>query len=115
MSVATERTIKREIDSLKEFGLYRNLKRIVGPIDATVLIDGREVILLSSNNYLGLATHPKLKEAAASALKEYGTGACGSRLISGNMEIHEELEKKIAKFKGCESAIVFPTGYMVNI
>jgi 8-amino-7-oxononanoate synthase len=106
---------EQEIERLKTSGLYRGLKRIAGHIDTTVSIDGKEVILLSSNNYLGLASHPKLKEAAASALKEYGTGACASRLISGNMEIHEELEKMIARFKGCQSAIVFPTGYMANI
>ena len=107
--------LKQEIERLKRLGLYRNLKKIVGHIDTTVSIDGKEVILLSSNNYLGIATHPKLKDAAVSALKEYGTGACASRLISGNMEIHEELEKRIAKFKECQSAIVFPTGYMANI
>lgn len=106
---------EQEIERLKTSGLYRGLKRIAGHIDTTVSIDGKEVILLSSNNYLGLASHPKLKEAAASALREYGTGACSSRLISGNMKIHEELEKKTAKFKGCQSAIVFSTGYMANI
>jgi len=115
MNLAIDQLLKQEIDRLKTLGLYRDLKRIVGPIDTTVAIDGKEVILLSSNNYLGIATHPKLKEAAVSALREYGTGASSSRLISGNMEIHEELEKKTAKFKGCQSAIVFPTGYMANI
>ena len=115
MNLAIDQFLRQEIERLKTLGLYRDMKRIVGPIDTTVSIDGKEVILLSSNNYLGLAFHPKLKEAAASALREYGTGACASRLISGNMEIHEELEKKTAKFKGCQSAIVFSTGYMANI
>ncbi|KAF0120445.1 MAG: 8-amino-7-oxononanoate synthase [bacterium] len=115
MSLPIDQFLKEEIERLKRLGLYRDMKRIVGHIDTTVSIDGKEVILLSSNNYLGLASHPKLKEAAASALTEYGTGACASRLISGNMEIHEELERKTAKFKGCQSAIVFPTGYMANI
>ncbi|MFH2011502.1 MAG: 8-amino-7-oxononanoate synthase [Pseudomonadota bacterium] len=107
--------LKQEIERLKGLGIYRTLKKIKGAIDTTVTIDGHEVILLSSNNYLGLISHPKLKEAAASALSQYGTGAGASRLISGNMEVHEELEEKIAKFKGCQSAIVFPTGYMANI
>lgn len=115
MNLAIDQFFKQEIDRLKTLGLYRDMKRLAGHIDTTVSIDGKEVILLSSNNYLGLASHPKLKEAAASALTEYGTGACSSRLISGNMEIHEELEKKTAKFKGCQSAIVFSTGYMANI
>lgn len=115
MSLTIDQFLRQELERLKTLGLYRDMKRIVGPIDTTVSIDGKEVILLSSNNYLGLASHPKLKEAAASALREYGTGACASRLISGNMEIHEELEKKTAKFKGCQSAIVFSTGYMANI
>jgi 8-amino-7-oxononanoate synthase len=115
MSIPIDQFLRQEIEKLKTSGLYRDMKRIAGPIDTTVSIDGKEVILLSSNNYLGLASHSKLKEAAASALREYGTGACASRLISGNMEIHEELEKKTAKFKGCQSAIVFPTGYMANI
>lgn len=115
MSLTIDQFLRQEIERMKTLGLYRDLKRIVGPIDTTVSIDGKEVILLSSNNYLGLASHPKSKEAAVSALREYGTGACSSRLISGNMEIHEELEKKTAKFKGCQSAIVFSTGYMANI
>jgi len=115
MSLTIDQFLKQELERLKTSGLYRDMKRITGHIDTTVSIDGKEVILLSSNNYLGLAFHPKLKEAAASALREYGTGACASRLISGNMEIHEELENKTAKFKGCQSAIVFPTGYMANI
>ncbi|MEW6614361.1 MAG: 8-amino-7-oxononanoate synthase [Thermodesulfobacteriota bacterium] len=110
-----DQLLNQEIERLKRLGLYRDLKTIAGSIDTTVAIDGKEVILLSSNNYLGIATHPKLKDAAVSALNEYGTGACASRLISGNMEIHEELEKKTARFKGCQSAIVFPTGYMANI
>ncbi|MDY7032518.1 MAG: 8-amino-7-oxononanoate synthase [Thermodesulfobacteriota bacterium] len=108
-------SIQAEIDVLKKSGLYRNLKKIAGPIGTTVSIDGKEVILLSSNNYLGLATHPRLIDAAASVMKRYGTGACASRLIAGNMEIHEELEERIATFKGCQSAILFSTGYMANI
>ena len=115
MILPVDEIIQPEIDRLKSSGLYRSLKRIEGPIDTTVSIDGKEVILLSSNNYLGLANHPELKEAAAFALKKYGTGACASRLIAGNMEIHEELEKRIAGFKGCRSALVFSTGYMANI
>ena len=110
-----DQTFTFEIEELKRSGLYRELKKIVGPIDAEVSIHGSKVILLSSNNYLGLATHPKLKEAASLALQAYGTGACASRLIAGNMEIHEDLEKRVAQFKGCQSALLFSTGYMANI
>ncbi|MDY6853312.1 MAG: 8-amino-7-oxononanoate synthase [Thermodesulfobacteriota bacterium] len=110
-----DQTFTSEIEELKGAGLYRELKSISGPIDAEVSIDGRKVILLSSNNYLGLTTHPKLKEAASLALQAYGTGACASRLIAGNMEVHEDLEKRVARFKGCQSALLFSTGYMANI
>ena len=115
MHLPFDNSIQDDINRLKVAGLYRSLKRIEGAIDTTVSIDGKEIILLSSNNYLGLATHPRLLNAASSALRQYGTGACASRLIAGNMEIHEELEKKIAQFKGCQSAILFSTGYMANI
>ena len=106
---------QNELDSLKKKGLYRTLKKVTSPVDTTVTINGREVILFSSNNYLGLANHPALKKAAVSALQNYGSGAGASRLISGNLEIHEELEQKIAAFKKCSAAILFSTGYMANI
>ena len=115
MSLLVDQTLKREIDGLKRSGLYRTLRKIAGPVDTQVSIDGRDVILLSSNNYLGLTNHPRLKEAAAWAVNKYGAGACASRLIAGNMEIHEELEKRIARFKGYQAAIIFSTGYMANI
>lgn len=105
----------QEIKRLKKNGLYRSLTKVAGSIGATVSINGRDMILLSSNNYLGLANHPCLKEAAIAVLKKSGTGSGASRLISGNMEIHEELEKRIADFKRCRSALIFSTGYMANI
>ncbi len=109
------RTLRPDIDGLKKSGTYRTLKTIAGPVDTTVFIDGKEVILLSSNNYLGLTNHPRLKEAATFAVRDYGTGACASRLIAGNLAIHEDLEKRIASFKGSRAAVVFSTGYMANI
>ncbi len=81
----------------------------------TVIIDDREVILLSSNNYLGLAGHPEVIEAQYRAAKEFGAGSCASRLISGNISLYERLEEKIADFKKTEAAIVFSTGYMTNV
>ena len=115
MKKPVDQIFQQETDRIKKSGLYRSLKKIGGPICNVVFIDGQEMILLSSNNYLGLANHPKLKQAAISALNKYGTSAGSSRLIAGNMEIHEKLEKKIAKFKECKSAIIFSSGYMANI
>ncbi|MBU1887618.1 MAG: 8-amino-7-oxononanoate synthase [Candidatus Omnitrophica bacterium] len=106
--------LQQEMDELKKLGLFREMKRVDSAQGPVVKIDGREVILLSSNNYLGLATHPDVIKAQIDTLKEFGAGSCASRLISGNMNLHEELEKKIADFKHTESAIVFPTGYMAN-
>lgn len=90
----------------------RNLESFSGP---RVRINGREMIMLSSNNYLGLTNHPKIKEAAIKAVKKYGVGSGGARLLSGTFRLHEELEREIAKFKGTESAVVFNTGFMANL
>jgi glycine C-acetyltransferase len=103
------------LDALSKSGLYRSLTRIDSPQCGRVSIDGRDVLLLCSNNYLGLADHPRLKEAAISATSEYGAGSGASRLVSGNMLLHEELEKKIAAFKSCEAAILFNSGYSANV
>src|SRR3972149_5028263 len=86
--------------------LLRNLVTIEGIQSSKVKINGKEVILLCSNNYLGLTEHPGLKEAGIEAMMKYGTGAGASRLISGNMELHERLEKRIAQFKVTESALI---------
>ncbi|MDI6703425.1 MAG: 8-amino-7-oxononanoate synthase [bacterium] len=110
-----DKILKEEIDGLKRANLYRTLKKVEGSIEPVILIDGREFINLSSNNYLGLTTHPRLIEASINATKRYGTGSGASRLISGNVELYEELEEKIAEFKGTESSVVFSTGYMANL
>jgi 8-amino-7-oxononanoate synthase len=106
--------IESELAQLKEAGLYRKLRRVEGDQGPTLILDGREVINFSSNNYLGLANHPALGEAAKSAIDRYGCGAGASRLISGNMTLHEELESKIAEFKGTEAALVFNSGFQLN-
>src|SRR4030065_1265248 len=80
-----------------------------------VIIDGKELILLSSNNYLGFANHPKIKEAAKEAIDKYGAGSGAARLISGNSVLYKELEEKIAEFKNTEAALVFGSGYLANI
>ena len=107
--------LERELQGLRSRGLFREMRRIESIQGPSVVVDGKEMILLSSNNYLGLANHPEVIEAQVLAAKEFGAGSCASRLISGNMFLHERLEKAVADFKGTESAIVFPTGYMANI
>ncbi len=107
--------IRQELEAIKENGLYRSLRLVEGSQDATVRLNGREVIMLCSNNYLGLANHPRLVAAAHEALEQVGLGSGASRLISGNMEYHEELEQKIAHFKDTEAALVFNSGYHANL
>ncbi len=80
-----------------------------------ISVGGRTVLQFASNNYLGLAAHPQVREAAARAVAKWGWGAGASRLVSGNTEAHEALERDLAAFKGTEAALVFPTGYMANL
>jgi 8-amino-7-oxononanoate synthase len=96
-------------------GLRRRLRTIDGAQDARIVIDGRSVVCLCSNNYLGLAHHPALVEAAARAARDFGVGAGASRLISGNMRLHEELEQRLARLKGVEACLLFNSGYHANI
>ena len=104
-----------EINDLKKRGLYRELRTVEGEQDSSVVINGKRVLMFSSNNYLGLANHPELKRASMDAASRYGTGSGGSRLISGNMEGHRTLEKELALFKGTEKALLFSSGYHANI
>jgi len=106
---------KDEIDRLTNSGLYRSLRTVEPATAGRVAINGSEAILLCSNNYLGLADHPALKNAAIDAVSRYGTGSGASRLVSGNLELHGQLEERIAAFKGTEAAILFNTGYSANI
>ena len=99
---------------LQAAGLYHYFRVIESAQENTVRIDGREVIMLGSNNYLGLTNHPRVKEAAKAALDKYGSGCAGSRLLNGTLDIHIELENKLAKLVGKEAALVFSTGFMVN-
>ena len=96
-------------------GLYRTLQSLETAQAPVVVVGGKRVIQFSSNNYLGLANHPALKRAAQEAIERYGVGTGASRLIAGNPELYEQLEKNLARFKGTESAIVFPTGYQTNV
>jgi 8-amino-7-oxononanoate synthase len=107
--------LEQRLDELKELGLYRRLRMISGPQGPRVVLDGRPVLLLCSNNYLGLADHPRVREAAADAAMRWGVGAGGSRLVSGSMTIHRRLENRLATFKGTEAALLFGSGYLANV
>jgi len=100
---------------LRQSGHYCFFRRLESPQDAEVVVNGKRVIMIGSNNYLGLTNHPRVKEAAIRAIEKYGTGCAGSRFLNGNLEIHEELEKKLAKFLRKEAALVFATGYQTNL
>jgi len=110
-----EKDIEVELSRLKKENLYRSLKTIDGPQAPKVKINGKPFLLLSSNNYLGLTNHPYIKKKSIEAIKKYGTGSGASRLISGNISLYEYLEKKIAEFKGCETSLVFSSGYAANV
>jgi glycine C-acetyltransferase len=108
------RTFQNELQAIKKGSLYRRLRRVESDQGPTLMLDGREVINFSSNNYLGIANHPALAAAAKEAIDRYGCGSGASRLISGNMTLHEELETKLATFKGTEAALVFNSGFQAN-
>lgn len=106
--------VNQELDALRQQGLYRRLRDLDTPQAARATFDGRPVINLSSNNYLGLTTHPKLKRAAIEATERYGAGTGSVRTIAGTMSMHEELERKLAAFKHTEAALVFQSGFTCN-
>jgi 8-amino-7-oxononanoate synthase len=106
--------IAERLDELKERDLYRRMRLVSGPQGPRVLLDGRPVLLLCSNNYLGLADHPRVREAAAEAAMRWGVGAGASRLVSGNMTVHRRVEEQIAEFKGSEACVLFGSGYLAN-
>lgn len=107
--------ILEEISRLTALGLKRTLRLVQGPQGPRVVMDGREVVLMCSNDYLGLANHPLVKEAAIKAIEKWGTGAGASRLVSGNMETHVILEERIREFKAAPSALLFNSGYNANM
>jgi len=104
-----------ELEAIDARGLRRRLRVVDGAQDAVVRVDGREVVLLCSNNYLGLAFHPEVVEAAARAARDFGASSVSSRLISGHMTAHARLEERIAAWKGVEAALLFSTGYHANV
>jgi len=106
--------LRGKIEGLKEQGVFRKLPELNGPSGPVSVINGREVINLSSNNYLGFANHPRLKKAAIEAVKKYGAGAGAVRTIIGTMDIHNEMERTLAEFKREEAVIVFQSGLTCN-
>jgi len=102
-------------NEIRAIGLYPYFRVISSAQDPVVMIDGHELVMLGSNNYLGLTNHPEVKEAAVQAVREYGSGAAGSRFLNGTLKIHVELEETLAEFTGREAALVFSTGFQVNL
>ena len=107
--------IEARLTELRELGLYRRMRLVSGPQGPNVVLDGRPVLLLCSNNYLGLADSRRVQEAAADAAMRWGVGAGASRLVSGTMTVHGRLEKRLAAFKRTEVALLFGSGYLANI
>jgi 8-amino-7-oxononanoate synthase len=106
--------IEDRLADIRNRGLYRRMRCVSGPQGPRVLLDGKPVLLLCSNNYLGLADHPRVREAAAEAAMRYGAGSGASRLVSGNMTIHRRLEEQLAGFKRSEACLLFGSGYLAN-
>ncbi len=107
--------IEQELASLKEQGLFTNIRTLSSPQGAWLLVDGRRVLNFSSNNYLGLANHPRLRDAAKAAIDRMGIGPTAVRTIAGTTSLHLELEQRLAKFKGVEAALTFQSGFNANI
>lgn len=100
---------------LQQAGIYPFFRVIESPQEPEVIMNGKKMIMIGSNNYLGLTNHPKIKESALNAIKKYGSGCAGSRFLNGTLDIHVALEEKLARFSRKESALVFSTGFQVNL
>ncbi len=107
--------IAERLAELERLGLSRRLRTVTGPQGPRVTLDGKPVLLLCSNNYLGLADHPRVREAAARAAMDLGAGAGASRLVSGTMDLHRELEQRLAEFESSEDCVLFGSGYLANL
>lgn len=107
--------LSEQLADLKTQGLFNNIKVIDSPMDAHVVIDGKTLINLCANNYLGLANHPRLKEAAKNAIDQYGIGPGAVRTIAGTMSLHEQLEQRLAQFKKAEAVVTLQSGFTANL
>ncbi|MFO1513913.1 MAG: 8-amino-7-oxononanoate synthase [Verrucomicrobiota bacterium] len=110
-----DQELRARLEAIREQGLLRELRRVDSPQGPRIRIGGRELVNFSSNDYLGLANHPALKEAASKAVKDFGAGAGASRLICGSLAPFHELEESLAAFKGTEAALTFSTGYATAV
>src|SRR6202790_2104969 len=107
--------VGERLSELEQLGLDRRLRLVSGPQGPTVLVDGKPALLLCSNNYLGLADHPRVREAAAEAAMRWGVGAGSSRLACGGVANHGRLEERLAAFERTEACLLFGSGYLANI
>src|ERR1017187_10467643 len=105
----------KDADILRAEGLYLYMRKLESSSESRVMVNGQELLMFASNNYLGLTTHPKVKEAAAKAMETFGVGAGSVRLLGGTFGLHEELEQRLAQLKGTEAAIVYSSGYVSNL
>ena len=103
------------LEKRREQGLLRTLKPVESPVNGRIIVEGREYVDFSSNDYLGLSGHPAIKAAALAAMEKYGTSSSASRLLTGDLRIHHELEERVAIFKGKEAALLFNSGYQANV
>lgn len=116
MNLLQEKLAKYDIpQQMKAKGVYPYFRAISSEQDCEVVINGKKVLMFGSNSYLGLTNHPKIKEAAIEAVRKYGTGCAGSRFLNGTLDIHEQLEQRLAKFVGKDEVIIFSTGFQVNV
>ncbi|MGE5235930.1 MAG: aminotransferase class I/II-fold pyridoxal phosphate-dependent enzyme [Acidobacteriota bacterium] len=104
-----------DVEAVKDAGLYPYFRKISSAQDPIVTMDGKDVVMLGSNNYLGLTNHPEVKDAACAAVRKYGTGCAGSRFLNGTLDIHIELEERLARFMDKPAAVTFSTGFQVNL
>src|SRR5687768_4037113 len=107
--------LETQLQDLRDQGLYNNIRTIGSPMDGHITVDGKPVLNFCANNYLGLANHPRLKEAAKRAIDQYGIGPGAVRTIAGTMTLHVELERRLAQFKGAEAVITLQSGFTANL
>jgi glycine C-acetyltransferase len=107
--------LAEQIDELKQQGLFNTIRTIDSPMDGHIVVDGKRVLNFCANNYLGLANHPRLREAAKKAIDSYGIGPGAVRTIAGTMSLHVQLEERLAKFKGVEAVISLQSGFAANL
>ena len=115
LSERTSKFLREQLDPIKANDLYAYFRPIQSKQDTEVIIDGKRVLMFGSNSYLGLTTDPRIIEASQQALSKYGTGCAGSRFLNGTLDIHVELEEKLADFVGKEAAVLFSTGFQSNL